>query len=255
MKALSTSGTRGSAGAVETVAMTGRAVSAATGVDWPSRNDAATARQARDGHPGQRRREEREFDEQRRALAALVLGVFEARSESRAGEPGRSSAPASRQVSIGAPLSSRDLQIEQAIVEFMYALFEALDQFDAAEPTSIDRRHGARPDSAAAGGRSAFGERVDRLARRIAVAWPGPASDEGLPAAASLSPSPLSRLARAHAGVLSAIHSDGVFPAPASDPRIDLSALLRRLANALHVAPTLGYAAAGTAGALLRVLA
>lgn len=233
MKPLPTSRTRDAAGSAEHGAMGGRAVNATKGVESPGQRDAAAMRHHGDAGGQPRPREERELDEQRRALASLILGVFEAGAGS-GHAPAQTSAAA--QGSAAAAPEARNLLLEQAIVEFMYALFHALDEIDDAEPTLAHRVAG--PGHAVSGGRSAFGERVDLLAARVAA-----------------SPNPPPRLGRAHAGVLRAIHGDVQAPAEAGDARFALAALLRRLANAMHVAPALGYGTSANAGALLRVRA
>ena len=233
MKPLPTSRTRESIGAVEHGAMGARAVHSTQGVESPAQKDGASARQHGEGG-AQRPREERELDEQRRALAALILGVFEA--DPHAAGTAHAHAGAAPQGGATTPQAARNPLLEPAIVEFMYALFHALDEIDDAEPTLAYRV--AAPTHGATSGRSAFGERVDLLAGRIA---------------ASSHPPP--RLERAYAGVLRAIHGDAAAFVLASEPRHALAALLRRLANAMHVAPTLGYGTSANAGALLRVRA
>lgn len=233
MKPLSTSRTREATGAPEHGAMGVRAVNPSRGVDSQAQSDAASGRQHSEG--GQPRpREERELDEQRRALASLILGVFEADPHSAGTTQAQSGAPA--QDGATPPRPARNPLLEPAIVEFMYALFQALDEIDDAEPTLAVRV--SVPAHGASSGRSAFGERIDHLGSRIAA-----------------SNHPPLRLASAHAGVVRAIHGEAGALAQAHGPRHALAALLRRLANAMHVAPTLGYGSSANAGAMLRVRA
>lgn len=241
MKPLPTSRARDATGAAEQGA--GRSVSSTKHIESPSQKDVAADGQQGKGR--QRPREERELDEQRRALTKLVLGVFEVEPEAESAVAPAGDAAASG--GADAPRKALDPRLEQAILEFMYALFHALDQIDDAEPTLA---YGlAAPGHALASGRSAFGERIDLLASRIAALPPRPSDRGG--AAASLS----AGLELAHSGVLRVIHGDAAVPNEASHPRIALAALLRRLANAMHVAPTLGYGTSANAGALLRVRA
>ncbi len=259
MKPLSTSRTRDVAGPAEPVA-SGRAVSSTKGVESPGQHPGPAPRQHGDGRAPRRPREERELDEQRHALARMILGVFEpegspgdAPLDESGGEAGRGPggeiAAAASEAASAAAQTARNSLLEQAVVEFMYALFHALDQIDDAEPTLA--HHALAPAGAASGGRSAFGERLDLLAGRILAppavssSAPGSAHDTGVPP----------RLLRAYEGVLRTIHGERAVAPGAADPRHALAALLRRLANAMHVAPTLGYTAAATMGALLRVSA
>jgi hypothetical protein len=256
MKPLSTSRTRDLAGPAEPVA-SAHAVSSTKGVESPGQHQGPAQRQPGDGQAPRRPREQRELEEQRHALARMILGVFEpagapedagATGGSAAGEPGAEMSAAARDAASAAQ-TARDLRLEQAIVEFMYALFHALDQIDDAEPTLAQRV--LAPGGAAAAGRSAFGERLDLLAARmlaapaVASGAAGAAHDGGVPP----------RLMRAYEGVLHAIHGAPTVAPGGADPRHALATLLRRLANAMHVAPTLGYSAASTAGGLLRVSA
>jgi hypothetical protein len=250
MKPLSTSRTRDVAGPAEPVAMIGRAVSPSKGVELPGQANATRDPQDAEGHGQQQRpREERELDEQRQALARLIVGVFEVEGESGGGEPLREADPAPTQDAATAPQPLRNPELEQAVIEFMYALFHALDQIDDAEPTLAYRVPAS--GSAAAGSRSAFGERLDLLASRIAAASPPAPGSSAEAAEFGLSP----RLVLGYTSVLRAIHGDPALLTPASDTRPALAALLRRLANAMHVARTTGYATAATAGALLHVRA
>ncbi len=244
MKPLPTSRTRDVAGATDPGA--GRSVSSTKSTESPSEKDVAADRERGEGR--QRPREERELDEQRRALTKLVLGVFEVEHE-----VGSAAAPADAAAAAGGadgPRKALDRRLEQAILDFMYALFHALDQIDDAEPT-LALGLGA-PGHAPPSGRSAFGERIDLLASRIAAlpSTPAPADPAGA-AALSLS----AGLELAHAGVLRVIHGDAAVPNEPGHPRVALAALLRRLANAMHVAPTLGYGSSANAGALLRARA
>jgi hypothetical protein len=258
IKPLSTSRTRDLAGPAEPVA-SAHAVSSTKGVESPGQHQGPAQRQPGDGQAPRRPREQRELEEQRHALARMILGVFEpagaledapaaATAGPAAGEPGAEMSAAARDAASAAQ-AARDLRLELAIVEFMYALFHALDQIDDAEPTLA---HGVLvPGGVAAGGRSAFGERLDLLAARmlavpaVASSAAGAAHHNGVPP----------RLMRAYEGVLHAIHGVPTAAPGGADPRQALAALLRRLANAMHVAPTLGYSAASTAGGLLRVSA
>lgn len=243
MKPLPTSRARDATGAAEQGA--GRTVSSTKHIESPSQKDVAADGQAGKGR--QRPREERELDEQRRALTKLVLGVFEVELEQEAAPAAAGDAPAAG----GAAALPRalDPRLEQAILEFMYALFHALDQIDDAEPTLA---YGlAAPGHSPTSGRSAFGERIDLLASRIAALPPTPLSPSEGAAAASLS----AGLELAHLGVLRVIHGAAAVMDETGNPRLALAALLRRLANAMHVAPTLGYGTSANAGALLRVRA
>ncbi len=243
MKPLPTSRAREVAGAAEQGA--GRSVGSTKSIESPSEKDGGADKQHGNGR--QRSREERELDEQRRALTKLVLGVFEVDLEvpSAAQPPRDAAAPGGA----GAPRKLLDPRLEQSILEFMYALFHALDQIDDAEPTLALglAASGASPPS----GRSAFGERIDLLASRIALLPTAAAHPAGTSAAPSLS----AGLEVAHLGVLRVIHGDAAVPDEVAHPRLALAALLRRLANAMHVAPTLGYGSSANAGALLRVRA
>jgi hypothetical protein len=264
MKPLTTTRPRDLAGTTEPVG-SAPAVSSIKGVESPGEHHGPAERQHGDGRTPRRPREERELDEQRRALARMILGVFEpagspadgasgAPAGGQGGEPRRGpdgehsdgGSPAAGDVA-SAPPATRNVLLDQAIVEFMYALFHALDQIDDAEPTLAHRALAA--SGAASGGRSAFGERVDLLANRLLAAADATPGAAGRAVSGGLS----TRLARAYEAVLRAIHSERA--GAAVDPRPELAALLRRLANALHVAPTLGYATSSTAGALLRVTA
>jgi hypothetical protein len=234
MKPLPSSRTRDAS--AEHGAMGVRAVHSTKGVESPSQGDTTGARQNPQGTP-HRPREERELDEQRRALASMILGVFEADTHPGGAAPAQTQAAAPPQAAPdAAPRAARDPLLEGAIVEFMYALFQALDQIDDAEPTLAYRA--AVPGHGAASARSGFGERIDLLASHIAAAAHAPP-----------------RLERAHAGVLNAIVGAAAASADTGHARSALAALLRRLANAMHVAPSLGYGASANAGALLRVRA
>ena len=190
-------------------------------------------------------RDQRELDEHRRALANLILGVFDQPAQQQGADQGtRAPGPADSEQRDAASSAQRNARLEVAVVEFMYALFDALDEIDDSEPTlCVDPP--APVAVAAAQRRSAFGERVDLLARRVESVAEGPME----PSTAT------ARLARSHAAVLQAIHTDSSKPHASADQRAAIGALLRRLANALQVAPTLGVAAPSTAGALLRVRA
>ena len=244
MKPLPTSRTRDVAGATDPGA--GRSVSSTRSIESPSQKDVAADRERGEGR--HRPREERELDEQRRALTKLVLGVFEVEPD--AGPVAAPAGDAGASGSANSPRKELDPRLEQSILDFMYALFHALDQIDDAEPTLALGL--AAPSHAPPSGRSAFGERIDMLASRIAVlpSTPAPADPTS---AAGLSLS--AGLELAHAGVLRAIHGDAAVSIEAAHPRLALAALLRRLANAMHVAPTLGYGSSANAGALLRVRA
>lgn len=270
MKPLSTSRTRDLAGPAEPVA-SGRAVSSTKGVESPGQSHGPAQHQGA-RHAPRRPREERERGEQRQSLARMILGVFEppgspggapsgeSRGESgseaggqsggehRGGELSAGDAPVASDAASAAQ-AARNLLLEQAIVEFMYALFHALDQIGDAEPTLAHRA--LAPGGAAGGGRSTFGERLDLLAGRILAAPAVSASAAGGSLGSGVPP----RLMRAYAGVLHAIHGEPAVAPGGADPHHALAALLRRLANAMHVAPTLGYTAAATAGGLLRVSA
>ena len=250
MKPLSTSRTRDVAGPAEPVAMSGRAVSPSKGVELPGQANPTQDPRDAPGHGRQQPpREEHELDEQRQALARLIVGVFEAEGESAGGEAVREVDPPPAQDAATAPQPLRNPELEQAVIEFMYALFHALDQIDDAEPTLAYRVPAS--GSAAVGSRSAFGERLDLLASRIAAAAPAAPGSSADAAASSLSP----RLVLGYTCVLRAIHGDPALLTPPSDARPALAALLRRLANTMHVARTTGYATAATAGALLHVRA
>lgn len=198
-----------------------------------------------------RPREERERDTQRQALARLILGAFDVVVDAPAADAGAVPKPA------GASTSAvRDPELERAILEFMYALFHALDQIEDSEPLIeiVSRQVGLGPGAARAG-RNAFGERLELLARHVAAEPPedAPAADDAVAGFEGVAP----RLARSYSEVLRLIHAGGRTDRPntATTPRAQLAALLMRLANALHVAPTLGYGLPSAAGAMLRVRA
>ncbi len=245
MKPLPTSRSRDATSPAEPGGAAGRAVTSSKGIESPAQKDAGA--QQGEGQPQRRPREQRELDEQRRALAKLVLGVFEVQVDPKAAAP---SGDAAAPTGTAAPRQALDPRLEQAILEFMYALFDALDQIDDAEPTLTYGVAGA-PASAAPSGRSAFGERIDLLASRIAKAPPATATQGGSASVTSLG----AGLELAYLGVLRVFHAGAAAPAEPGVLRMALAALLRRLANAMHVAPTLGYGTSGNAGALLRVRA
>lgn len=202
-----------------------------------------------------RPRDERERNTQRQALARLILGAFDIIVEAPAGDSGASSAAAP--LPAGAkPTPARDPDLEIAILEFMYALFHALDQFDEAEPEIeiVCRQVGYGPGATRAG-RNAFAERLDLLARHVATVPLDGASVPGdtVPGFEGVDP----RLARSYTEVLRVLHAGGRADRPGSSttPRGQLGALLLRLANAMHVAATLGYGMPSAAGAMLRVRA
>lgn len=208
-----------------------------------------------DGSGQGRPREERERDTQRQALARLILGAFDVVTEASGATP--SVPPAASAPLNGAkPAAARDPELERAILEFMYALFHALDQIDDAEPLIeiVNRQVGFGPGAVRAG-RNAFGERLELLARHVASQ---PPEDLVLPAdTVSGFEGVAPRLALSYTEVLRLIHAGGRADRTnaATTPRAQLAALLVRLANALHVAPTLGYGMPSAAGAMLRVRA
>lgn len=222
----------------------GRAVTSSKGAESPAQKEQGA--QPGGAGPQRRPREQRELDEQRRALAKLVLGVFEVQADTEAALPPADAA--AQPGSATAPRPMLDPRLEQAILEFMYALFDALDQIDDAEPTLT---FGVAGQTAAPVGRSAFGERIDLLAGRIAALPPAAVAPASGGYAASLS----AGLELAYLAVLRVFNADAAAPAEPGLLRQALAALLRRLANAMHVAPTLGYGTSGNAGALLRVRA
>jgi hypothetical protein len=202
---------------------------------------------------GGRPREERERDTQRQALARLILGAFDVIVDAPAADTGTAAMAAPKPT---LPAAVRDPELERAILEFMYALFHALDQIDDDEPLIeiVSRPIGLGP-GAARPGRNAFGERLELLARHVAAAPPEDVAvtDDAVPGFEGVAP----RLARSYTEVLRLIHVGGGADRPnaAATPRAQLAALLVRLANALHVAPTLGYGLPSAAGAMLRVRA
>lgn len=183
-----------------------------------------------------RPREERERDTQRQALARLILGAFDVIVDAPVADAGA----APKRVD-ARPVAPRDPELERAILEFMYALFHALDQIDDSEPLIeiVSRQVGLGPGAARAG-RNAFGERLELLARHVAAVPFEDAAvpDDAVPGFEGVAP----RLARSYTEVLRLIHAGGRADRPnaAATPRAQLAALLVRLANALHVAPTLG---------------
>lgn len=202
-----------------------------------------------------RPREERERDTQRQALARLILGAFDVIVEP--GPAGPDATPAATPKPQGGKAAVvRDPELERAILEFMYALFHALDQIDDSEPMIevVSRQVGFGP-GAARTGRNAFGERLELLARHVAAepAEGAPVPADAVPGFEGVAP----RLAHSYTEVLRLIHAAGRAdrPSSAATPRAQLAALLVRLANAMHVAPTLGYGMPSAAGAMLRVRA
>ena len=231
----------------------GRVVNSAQGVRRIGEEDGRESR--RQGEDRGKPREEREHDAQRQALAKLILGAFDVIVDDQAppsNEPGLS---ASGRAEPDQPQSViRNPRLEEAILEFMYALFHALDQIDDAEPTVefVTRPMGIGPGSGRTG-RNAFGERLDLLARRVALppADVTPPAVDAMAGFEGIDP----RLARSYADVLRLIHGDARTERSSTAPRMQLAALLLRLANAIHVAPTLGYGTPSAAGAMLRVRA
>ena len=213
------------------------------------------SRRRREGASQGRPREEREHDAQRQALARVILGAFDVNSDARpADTPDRAVADQHGAGPEAPHAVSRDPRLEAAILEFMYSLFHALDQIDDAEPTIefVTRPMAIGPGSGRTG-RNAFGERLDLLVRDIAVD-PGNAwlkSTESLPGFEGIEP----RLALSYSEVLTVLHGDARPERHGSSPRAQLAALLMRLANAMHVAPALGYGMPSAAGAMLRVRA
>lgn len=214
-------------------------------------------RAPREGGSKGRPREERERDTQRQALAKLILGAFDVIVDAApADASGVPAAPARTAGPAAAQAAERNPELERTILEFMYALFHALDQIDDSEPLIeiVSRPMGIGPGTARAG-RNAFGERLELLARHVAAPPPEtqvPVADE-IPGLEGVAP----RLARSYVDVLQVIHGHRRADKPNSgaSPRALLAALLVRLANAMHVAPTLGYGMPSAAGAMLRVRA
>jgi hypothetical protein len=202
-----------------------------------------------------RPREERERDTQRQALARLILGAFDVIVDTPSSAASAPPAPVPKPATaMASPV--RDPELERAILEFMYALFHALDQIDDTEPLIeiVSRQVGFGP-GATRTGRNAFGERLELLARHVAAIPPdgAPVPDDAVPGLEGVAP----RLARSYTEVLRLLYAAGRAdrPSSAATPRAQLAALLIRLANAMHVAPTLGYGMPSAAGAMLRVRA
>jgi hypothetical protein len=194
-----------------------------------------SARESREQRSGESEpRDRRELEVQREALTQWVLGAFEVVSERDV--PAAGPLPDSAAGERMAP--PRDPRLEEVVLKFMYALFHALDDIDAAEPTLelINAVPGVRA------GRHAFGERLDALARRIA-------------AEPSASPGSAAQLVIRHAEVIQVIQANARRASAQANLGSALAALLHRLANALRAAPSLGYGAPATAGAMLRVRA
>lgn len=241
--------------ALELGASGGRAVSSAKGSRRVGEEaEADEARRQPHGEHGQPR-EERERDAQRQALAKLILSAFELWPEPHPAQadttPVADSAPPGTQPP---KVAVHDPRLEAAILEFMYALFQALDQLDESEPTIefVTRPMGIGPGSGRTG-RNLFGERLDQLARNVATA-PIEALTKGgdsLPGFEGIEP----RLANSYFEVLQLLQVDGRSERPGANPRAQLAGLLMRLANAMQVASTLGYGMPSAAGAMLRVRA
>ena len=102
-------------------------------------------------------------------------------------------------------------------------------------------------------GRSAFGSRLDLLARRFSAepTFPLTFADPVAPGFEGIEP----RLAQSYSVLLRVIHGDSSFERSIQRPRAHLAALIARLANAMHVAPALGYGTNTRTGAMLRVRA
>jgi hypothetical protein len=229
-----------------------RIVARANAVRRYAEDDPQGARQSGQGAAGRRPREERERDALRRALSELILGAFDAPAATEPAPPDDAGTNPAFPGARGARAAAADPRLQPALLEFMYALFHALDQIDDAEPTlefAAFPQGLANPRSM----RSAFGERLELLARRIAVPPPdaradpdpAPAGFEGVDA----------RLARGYVDVLVVLKGAGPWDGPEPQGRARLSALLRRLANAMHSAPTLGCGLTSSVGAMLRVSA
>ena len=232
-----------------------RAVSPAQASKRIGKDEAQGSPKQRDGTGQGKPREERERDAQRHALAKLILGAFDVIDDLPIVEAQVSGAnPQDEALANEARAAARNLQIEQAILEFMYALFHALDQLDDAEPTVefVTRPMGIGPGSGRAG-RNAFGERLELLAQRVAAVPVelAPGSGKFLPGFEGVD----LRLASGYGEVLRLLHGDVHEGRLSSSPRAQLTVLLLRLANAIHIAPTLGYGLPSAAGAMLRVRA
>jgi hypothetical protein len=231
-----------------------RVVVSAAGAKRIAEQDDMDSRQHDEGAEHPKPRDERERDAQRQALSNLILGAFDELIDAPAASTSQHAALDGRDTSgHGAGPAEQHPDLEKEILEFLYALFQALDQIDDAEPT-LDGV--IRPFGAAGGGRSgrsAFGERLDLLARRIASGPVEllPKAQAGLEGLEGVAP----RLARSYLAMCGLVQGGGRTERPGTSPRAQLAALLLRLANALHVAPTLGYGAASGAGAMLRVRA
>ena len=231
-----------------------RVVVSAAGSKRIAEHDDKDSRQHDDGAEHHKPRDERERDAQRQVLSNLILGAFDELIDAPAASTSQHAVRDDRDTSgHGSRSAERHPDLEKEILEFLYALFQALDQIDDSEPT-LDGV--TRPFGAAGGGRSgrsAFGERLDLLARRVAN---GPVellpnAQSGLEGLEGVAP----RLARSYLAMLGLVQGGGRIERPGTSPRAQLAALLLRLANALHVAPTLGYGTASGAGAMLRVRA
>lgn len=233
-----------------------RVVVSAAGSKRIGEHDDRDSRRHDDDAEHPKPRDERERDAQRQALSNLILGAFDELIDAPAASTLQQAAPVDRDTSGNRSRpAERHPDLEKEILEFLYALFQALDQIDDAE-LNLDGM--ARPFGTAGGsrgGRSAFGERLDLLARRVASGPVEllPAAQAGLQGLEGVAP----RLARSYLAMLGLVQGEGRTERPGTSPRAQLAALLLRLANALHVAPTLGYgtASGAGAGAMLRVRA
>ena len=231
-----------------------RVVVAAAGSKRIAEHDDKNPRQHDEAAEHHRPRDERERDAQRQALSNLIVGAFDELVDAPAASTSQHAVLDGGDTSgHGARPVERHPDLEKEILEFLYALFQALDQIDDAESTLEGL---TRPFGAAGGGRSgrsAFGARLDLLARRVASGPLEllPKAQAGLEGLEGVAP----RLARSYLAMLGLVQGGGRTERPGTSPRAQLAALLLRLANALHVAPTLGYGAASGAGAMLRVRA
>ncbi len=231
-----------------------RVVVSAAGSKRIGEHDDKESRQREDGAEHPKPRDERERDAQRQALSNLILGAFDELIDAPAPSTSQHAGFADRDTSgNGLRQAERHPDLEKEILEFLYALFQALDQIDDTEPTidSVSRPFGAA--GVGRSGRSAFGERLDLLARRVASGPVElmPKTQGGLEGLEGVAP----RLALSYLAIRGLVQGEGRTERTGTNPRAQLAALLLRLANALHVAPTLGYGAASGAGAMLRVRA
>lgn len=231
-----------------------RVVVSAAGSKRVGEHDDRDTRRYDDGAEHPKPRDERERDAQRQALSNLILGAFDELIDAPAASTSQHAALDDRDISgLGSRPVERHPDLEKEILEFLYALFQALDQIEDAEPAldSMSRPFGAA--GGGRGGRSAFGERLDLLARRVASGPVEllPKAQAGLEGLEGVAP----RLARSYLAMLDLVQGGGRTERPGGSPRAQLAALLLRVANALHVAPILGYGAASGAGAMLRVRA